>query len=46
MNAPHDLRPRVSTRPVPAAMLDALRAQIALDSQTARDWLAANPLPA
>lgn len=26
--------------------LDALRAQIALDSQTARDWLAANPLPA
>ena len=26
--------------------LDALRAQIALDSQAARDWLAANPLPA
>ena len=23
-----------------------LRAQIALDSQAARDWLAANPLPA
>lgn len=28
------------------ASLDALRAQIALDSQAARDWLAANPLPA